>query len=196
MAASKVSLVERIEKTSLKWTAIYPGIFLDYFTPGIKTHIAEAALFIDVKANAAGIPGSGDYPVNFTHSTDVAKYTAGLLSLDKWDTKYYIVGDTKSWKELVAIAEKVKGVKFDVTFDSVEKLQRGEITELPGHVPAYEIFGGAAAKPIFQSVMAQIGVWMQEGLGEYKDSVKYLNEVFADVKALDVENGMKKSYPA
>jgi hypothetical protein len=41
-------------------------------------------IIIDVANNAAAIPGSGNVPVAFTHTTDVANFTAKLLNLEKW----------------------------------------------------------------------------------------------------------------
>lgn len=149
-------------------------------------------MILDVDGNAAGIPGSGTYPVHFTHTTDIAKYTVAVLGLKKWDTKYFIAGETKSWKELVAIVEKVKGVKLNVAFDSIEKLERGEVTELPGHTKMYEAFGGAASKPLLQSMMARSGIWMNEGLGQFKGAA-FLNEMFPEIKAMRLGNGVTGS---
>ncbi|KAL0254355.1 hypothetical protein SLS55_009830 [Diplodia seriata] len=41
-------------------------------------------------------------------------------------------------------------IKFKVVYDDVEKLKRGEITELPGHAASYELF----PKPAYQRFMA------------------------------------------
>ncbi|KKY27528.1 putative nmra-like family protein [Diplodia seriata] len=45
---------------------------------------------------------------------------------------------------------RIAGIKFKVVYDDVEKLKRGEITELPGHAASYEFF----PKPAYQRFMA------------------------------------------
>jgi len=166
-----------------------PGIFLDFYALSAPSHVPKTAMAVDIVANAAAIPGSGTYPLNFTHSTDIAKYTVALLGLEKWETKYFVVGDTKTWNEFIAIAEAAKGVKFDVTYDSIEKLQQGEITELPGHETIYKAFGDAAtAKPMFQKMLSQLAVWMAEGL--IKSKRPLLNEMFPEIEPLTVEKAL------
>lgn len=59
--------------------------------------------------NAATIPGSGDTPVVFTHTFDVAQFVAALVGQANWPERSIIVGDKKSWNDVVAIAEEIKG---------------------------------------------------------------------------------------
>jgi hypothetical protein len=192
IAAAKLVLTDALDATHLEHTSVHPGIFLDFYTLNgdVASHVPRTALALDIQANAAAIPGSGDYPVYLTHSRDIAAYTARLLSLPtRWVSKYWLHGDVKTWNEVVAIAEKAKGVKFDVTYDSVEKLKGGAMTELPGHKILYEAFGGVAAKPVFQQIMSQLSVWIAEGaLREGKPS---LNEMFPDVRTVTVEEAIR-----
>ena len=191
MAAGMLTLLDAVEATSLEWTAIFPCIFTDFYGLSVPSYVPKTAMAIDIDGNAAAIPGSGTYPLNFTHTIDIAKYTVALLGQSKWETNYFISGDVKTWNEVIAIAEAAKGVKFDVVYDSIEKLQKGEISELPGHVAMYEALGGAAAKPAFQGVLAQLAVWMAEG--KIKSERPLLNELFPDVEPVTVEQALSKA---
>lgn len=51
------------------------------------------------------------------------------------------------------------GSKFEVAYDPLEKLEKGEVTELPTHVAAYPFF----PKPALQGFMAMFGKWMALG---------------------------------
>lgn len=183
--------MDALSKTGLEWTVIYPGIFLEYYVTGLPTHLTRHKIAVDVDANAAGIPGSGNVPITFTYTFDIAKFVAELLSLEKWEQKYFTVGDSKTWNEVVAIAEQAKGVKFVVSYDPVEKLEKGQITELPGHKKAYEEFGGeAVAKPMVQGMNARFGLWMEEGAFSFRDGA-FLNDMFPDIKTLSMEEAWK-----
>jgi nucleoside-diphosphate-sugar epimerase len=190
-AAGRITLLDAVGATSLEWTAIFPGVFLDFYALSIPSHVPNNAMALDIVGNAAAIPGTGTYPMYFTHSTDVAKYTVALLGLEKWESKYFIVGDTKTWNEVIAMAEAAKGVKFDVAYDPLDKLSKGEITELPGHRATYEAFGGPAAKPFFQKMISQLAVWMAEG--QIKWERPLLNEMFPEIEPLTVEKALPKA---
>lgn len=63
------------------------------------------ATFVDISHRTAAIPGSGDVPVAFTYSRDVAQYVSAFLDLDKWEQSTFIIGDKVTFHELVKIAE-------------------------------------------------------------------------------------------
>jgi nucleoside-diphosphate-sugar epimerase len=116
-------------------------------------------IVIDVANNAAAIPGSGNVPVAFTHTTDVASFTAKLLNLEKWPRESYVVGEKLTWNEFLSLVERVKGVKFDVAYDGMEKLQRYQTTELPGQKELYPFF----PKPMLQGLTAACGILFDKG---------------------------------
>jgi hypothetical protein len=178
-----------LNTTRLEWSAIFPGIFLDFYTLSVPSHTKLTALALDIDGDAAAIPGDGNYPVYFTHTTDLAKYVVALLGLDRWEKKYFVYAEKMTWNEAVTIAEAAKGVKFSVAYDSVEKLKRGEITELPGHKAVYQHFHGSGdAKAMFQKVMAGVAVYMAEGQMVYEGPL--LNEIFPSIKPLKVREAM------
>ena len=111
-ASGKIWSREELEKTkSLEWTTVLNGFFLDYFgIPKVKSYLQPTTIVLDIANDCAGIPGSGDVPVVLTHSFDVAKYTARLLGLDKWEKESYVIGDRLTWNEFLKLAEEAKGI--------------------------------------------------------------------------------------
>jgi nucleoside-diphosphate-sugar epimerase len=143
----------------LEHTVVQCGFFLDYWTAK-PSYMAPQTLVIDVPNRAAAIPGTGDVPVAFTHTTDVARFVSTLLDAEKWEAESIVVGDKVTWNQFLALAEGVTGAKFKVGHDDVETLKSGKVTELPGHVPAYAFF----PKEMLQSFHATFGLWFQDGL--------------------------------
>lgn len=100
--------------TNLEHTAIQVGFLMDYWTnPKIKSYVAPITAVVDIPANVAAIPGSGNTPVTFIHSADLAKMTAAALDLDKWDPIFAAVGDHVTWNEFVRLVEEVRGEYLD-----------------------------------------------------------------------------------
>lgn len=64
---------------------------------------------IDIAHDMAVIPGSGDNPVVFTHTADLARFVVASLDLEKWDPVSYVIGDKVTWNEFLALAEEAKG---------------------------------------------------------------------------------------
>ena len=96
--------------TDLESTVFLNGYFMDYWgIPAVKSHMTPMTMVLDMANNAAAIPGSGDTPVIFTHTTDVARFVVAALDLDKWDPETFIRGDRVSWNQFVRFAEEAKG---------------------------------------------------------------------------------------
>lgn len=180
-----------LKKTSLEWTGIVPGIFLDYYTPGVPTHVQRFPLIFDVVHNVASIPGDGEMTQTFTHTTDIGKYTVAALSLDKWEQRYFIKGDALTWNQLVALAERVKGVKFDVTYDSAERIAQGEVTLIWGHGATLKNMG--LDEQLIKKMMLTLAKIQLEGGGNFGPG-SYLNEIFPEIKPLKVEEGLIRSF--
>ena len=109
-AATKLSAIAALEETGLEWTIICNGFFLDYWgMPKVKTYLTPITILVDIAAGKAAIPGSGDTPVVFTYTQDVAKYTAAALTLDKWEKESYVIGAKTTLNNLLKVAEDVRG---------------------------------------------------------------------------------------
>lgn len=97
--------------TSLEHTVIYNGYFLDYYGNGtVPSHLQIVPAVIDMTNNAAAIPGSGNTPVAFTHTLDIAKFVVALLGVESWPKESFIIGDKVTWNQFVELAESVKGM--------------------------------------------------------------------------------------
>lgn len=140
-----------------------------------------ASIVIDLPANAAAIPGSGDVPVVFTHSLDIARFTVALLTLPKWDKASYIIGDKITWNRFLKIAAEAKGTKFDISYDPAEKLKMGEVTELPTHRSVYPFY----PKANLQIMMSGTGLLTEQGFFDLKPA-RSLNHIFPEIRPRSV----------
>ncbi|RMJ16115.1 hypothetical protein BHE90_002985 [Fusarium euwallaceae] len=182
-AQAKLAAMAELEGTGLEWTIICNGFFLDYWgMPKVKSYLGPMTLFIDPAGKEAAIPGSGDTPVVFTYSQDVAKFTAALLTLDKWEKESYVIGTKLSLNHFLELAEEVRGTEFKKTHDSVELLKSGKITELPGHVYAYEYM----PKEALQGMLATFGLLFDEGQFDFKPE-RSLNDIFPEIKTVSAK---------
>lgn len=180
---------DALTKTNLEWAIIHPGIFLEYYVSGLPTYVERFPVAVDINANVAGIPGSGKIPVSFTHTFDIGRYVAKLLGLEKWEKEYLLAGDNKTWDDVVSTVQAAKGVQMEVTYDSQEKLQSGQITEIPGYKKLYEAFGDV---DVARRIVAQYGLWMEEGAFHYT-SDNLLHELFPEIKPLSMQEAWEKA---
>ncbi|RBR26253.1 uncharacterized protein FIESC28_00898 [Fusarium coffeatum] len=189
-ANNKFRAQEELRKTKLEWTSIHNGFFVDFWgSSATKSYLHNAATFLDIKHRTAAIPGSGDVPVTFTFSKDVARYVAAFLDLEKWEQRTFIIGDKVTMNEMVKIAEEATGDKFTVTHDDIETLKKGHLTELPGHVPMYDF----VPKAVLQSVMAAYGSWVETG-GFDLDESRTLNKEFPDIEPVSVKDFLQEAW--
>ncbi|KNB20193.1 hypothetical protein FOXG_17172 [Fusarium oxysporum f. sp. lycopersici 4287] len=178
IAAAKLSLFDALEKTDLEWTVVANGFFLDYWgAPNLKTYLDHMTIVLDIPGRKAVIPGNPNQPLVFTYTKDVGNFTAKLLTLEKWEPVSYIIGDRLTWKEFTQLSEEATGDKFEVTYDSVDLLKSGKITELPSHEALYPFF----PKPALQGMLAQFGILFDQGAMDFQPE-KSLNDIFPEIK--------------
>ncbi|KAK4225321.1 hypothetical protein QBC38DRAFT_483412 [Podospora fimiseda] len=172
--------------TTLEYTIFHTGYFMDYFgLPNYPSYLSRVPLvsWLDIPHAKASIPGKGNTPVHFTHTSDVAKFVAASLDLPKWEKETFIYGDKLTWNQFLTLAEQATGKKFEVVYDDLEKLKRGEPTELPGQKKLYEFI----PKEVIQGLSAIFGIWFEEGKVELKPSDgKFLNDLLPEIKTLKV----------
>jgi nucleoside-diphosphate-sugar epimerase len=171
--------LEVLRQTNLEWTQFHNGLFLDYYgIPHVESYLTPLVFAVDIANRKAAIPGDkGDELLSFTYTKDLGKFVVAALSLSKWDEALYCYSDQLSMKEIVQLAEEATGTKFDVTYDSVEKLRSGQITELPSHEPTYQFF----PKEMLQDLLAKFGLWVVYGI-MYRPKTGSLNEKFPKIK--------------
>lgn len=81
------------------------------------------------------------------------------------------------------------GTKFDVTYDSEEKLKTFQVTELPSHPPVYPFF----PKEQLQYVLAVFGQWTEGGAFNLPDE-DTLNKQFPDIKPLSMNELLQAAW--
>lgn len=102
--------IARLRASELQWTVFHNGIFLDYFAPkSLPSYFSRITLVVDIKNREAAIPGSGDVPVVFTYSFDVARCIVEALDLLEWEEEMFVIGDKLTWNEFVRTVETVLG---------------------------------------------------------------------------------------
>ncbi|EXF76782.1 hypothetical protein CFIO01_05076 [Colletotrichum fioriniae PJ7] len=187
--------LQTLSQTNLEYAAVYNGTFLEYFAPPtLKSHHPHSTIVLDIAHAAAAIPGDGNTPVTFTYTFDVARYVVAALDLPSWpaDHELRIVGDELTFNDFVKLAEEVKGEKFNVVYDDVEKLKRSEISELPGHKASYAQF----PKERLQWFLSIFELWMATGLGKVEGGKGSLNELFPEIKPLTAREMLEKYWKA
>jgi hypothetical protein len=76
-----------------------------------------------------------------------------------------------------------------VVYDSIEKLEKGQVTELPGQAAAYSYF----TKELYQALGATFGLWFAQGAFEADENTA-LNKLLPDVKTLKVKELLEKAW--
>lgn len=118
-----------VAETTLEHTRIVNGLFLDYYgMPQWKSHLHPWVNAVNVKAKWAAIPGVGSAKVSFITSQDMATFTTRLMDLDTWSPVSSIIGNVASFQDILDLAEKARGEKFSVKYDSIHDLRNGKIS--------------------------------------------------------------------
>ncbi|KFY41628.1 hypothetical protein V494_02898 [Pseudogymnoascus sp. VKM F-4513 (FW-928)] len=175
--AFKVAAIDKLKEfPSLKYIRFITGTFMDFFGPPPNPpQVNVISIIIDPENAKAAIPGDGSSTILITHTTDVARFVAAALSLPDWPEKLIIQGDRLTLNEVVAVAESVKGSKFDITYTSVNDLKAGKSTELPSNIPRYAFL----PKPIVDGITQTVSIGIVMGLMDIKGAC-FCAEMTAD----------------
>lgn len=100
----------RLKLSSLKYTRVIPGFFMDYWgMPHVKTNLQPYTFGINIAKGKAAIPGDGNDVICMTYTADMATYMAKLLNLDEWSEFTIIVGDEVTYNQLISMSEEICG---------------------------------------------------------------------------------------
>ncbi len=191
-AKLKLDSLALLKASSLEYTAVYNGLFLDYFVaPAIPTYLNLLIIVLDIPNNAAAIPGTGNTTIVFSHTWDIAKFVAAYVGKEKWEPEAYIVGDKSTLNEFLKVVEDAKGVKFTVSYDPIEDLAAGKITELPSHTQVYPFF----PKPALQAALASLELLLEKGVLDL-DAEWTLNQEFPDIKPRSIKELVNQAWAA
>ena len=123
---------ELAKTSTLEYTYIYSGMFMDYFgLPQVSSSLRPLCFCIDPESGLAVLPGDGEGRMSMTFTTDAARYLVLGLGLNKWPRIMTTVTATVSMNELVRLFEKTLGHKLKVLYQPVEKLLKHETIDLP-----------------------------------------------------------------
>ncbi|UKZ78246.1 hypothetical protein TrVFT333_005982 [Trichoderma virens FT-333] len=189
--ASPASVLQRasedaLRSTMLEWTRFSVGIFMDYYgMPAIKTHLPPMSFAVDMKSRKAALPGTGNEPVAFIYSYDVAKFVSAYLDVPKWEEITYVYGEKTTWNEFIKVASEVTGSAFEVSYDPIEKLAKGEVTELPSHKD--ELAKSPFPEPLARQLLAILGCWVVGGQFDIPVG-KALNKRFPSIRPMSVRD--------
>ncbi|KAL5619773.1 hypothetical protein FOVSG1_001995 [Fusarium oxysporum f. sp. vasinfectum] len=188
VAAFQADSIEQLRRTNLEWTRFAVGFFLDYYgLPNIKTHLPMLTFALDIPHKKAAIPGTGDEPILFTYTYDVTKFVAAFLDETEWEELTVCYGERTTWNSFLKIAEEVSGQPFEVTYDSVESLQRGAVSELPSHKA--EFVASPFPEAIAKQLLAILGIWAVNGQFDIQHN-KSLNAKCPDIKPMAVRDAL------
>lgn len=192
--------IKALENTDLEWTQFQNGYFMDYYgMPYVESNLKPLTFVLDVAHKAASIPGTGDETMTFTYTKDLAKFVVAALDLPKWTYPMVCYSDKSTWNKAVKLAEGYRGAfsimwhsgteqmmtgsKFKVAYDSIEKLRRGEITELPAHVAAYSFI----PKSLVYGIQSKFGLYVAYGMFDFLEEGS-LNQQFPEIKTTALED--------
>ncbi|UKZ76905.1 hypothetical protein TrVFT333_004620 [Trichoderma virens FT-333] len=184
----KDAAIAELEKSHLEYTLFSHGVFMDYYgMPKIQSYLMPWVFAIDIAHKVAGIPGSGNVPAVYTYSGDVAKFVVAAIGLPDgtWHKHSTMVGDRRTLNEVLGTAESIRG-SFKVQYDTMQKLQQGQITELPSHVRLYS----QTAKESLQQRFAGFGIGMEAEAFDFSVPANgvSLNDLFPDIPVKSVED--------
>ena len=176
--------------TGLEWTRYECGLFMNYLGFAVHSQLREEALrgrekdgewLYYTSACRAELPikADGTFPrITLTAIEDIGKLVAKSLDLQSWETTSYIVGETLRMDEVVQIAEKAMGKKWEVKTLSPQELELRIESENDAERKLWAQLGLSYARDI-------------EGEGWLDGR---LNRLFPDVSPLTVEGYFKKYY--
>jgi hypothetical protein len=137
---------------------------------------------INMKAGTADLPAHGNDAFVVTDMHDVARFVLRALDLPKWPETLGMRGDVKTWREILALAEKVQGRTFLVMENTLEDMQK-----IADEVPGKRFYN-------------QTRILIAEGKGMVPDD---LNKAFPEIVPTTVDhfmerwwNGMEMDEPA
>ncbi|OJJ74012.1 hypothetical protein ASPBRDRAFT_74217 [Aspergillus brasiliensis CBS 101740] len=193
-AKCKAEVLEELAKTSLMYTAVYNGMFMDFYgSPLLKSNVDPFPMFVDISNNMAAQPGSGAQAIVLTRVLDVARFVVRLLDLPDWPKESYVIGDRVTLHDFVNMAEEVRvslsGTKFHITYDSKEELEAGNVTELP----CYSAVFAAVGKDLSKQLYSQTGLWIINNELDLRPAGT-LNDIFPDIKSMTLREFLELSW--
>ncbi len=81
------------------------------------------------------------------------------------------------------------GTKFQVGYDDIDKLKRGQVTELPSQTPLYSII----PKESVQAMSSAFGIWVDRGDLDFDEDAS-LNRKFPELKTIKLKELLERAW--
>lgn len=146
-------------------------------------------MWVDISNNFAALPGDGGATIVVTHSRDVGRAVARLLGLTRWEPRYCVIGNRLTMNEIVQMAEEIKGEKFQVHYDSEDRLREGHITLTP-RLREYADKQDERARTELTKSWATTSLHLLEGHLDY-DYEQSLNKIFPDMEFITIRDAIE-----
>ncbi|KAM5346236.1 hypothetical protein ACJ41O_009241 [Fusarium nematophilum] len=187
----KIEAAKALEASGLEYARISNGFLLDYWSaPRLPSYLREIfVMWVDFAHNFAALPGDGNATIVVTHSQDVGRAVARLLSLPRWEPRYCVIGNRLKMNQIVQMAEEIKGQKFQVHYDSADSLQEGHITLTP-RLRAYADEQDEGTRKELIKSWATSSLRLLEGYLDYKFE-ESLNKIFPDMGFVTVQDAIE-----
>lgn len=183
-----VENAEALAKTkTLQYTRISTGQFMDYWgIPNIETTLNPFTWAIDIENGVAAIPGTGNEKISMTYTPDLAQFIIKMLDESSWPVLSGLVGQDVTFNEMLGWPESTTGRTFKVSYDSIEKLESGEVTNLTELMAKEKFLRNAT---IMFGIMTVRGhILLPNGKGFR------LNDRFPELKAMTVEKLIREAW--
>ncbi|KAK1489501.1 hypothetical protein CABS01_12652 [Colletotrichum abscissum] len=179
----------RLKKTGFMYTRVINGWFMDYFgMPHTPSNLTPHTWAVDIANRRAAIPGTGNELMTLTYSVDVARFVVRMLDDIDWPKISIISGSDTTFNEILGIAEKLTGAKFDVVYDGEEKLRNGQATVWSAGYGA-----GPASMEETQAMIALFGLMSVEGRILVPQGNR-LNAKYPDIRPIVIEELLTKAW--
>ncbi|PHH67409.1 hypothetical protein CDD81_18 [Ophiocordyceps australis] len=167
-----------LEQSSLEFTYIYTGMFMDYFgMPHVASPLAPMCVLVDGTHGIASIPGSGKTPMAASYTHDVAKYIVLALDLDAWPQQMTTATSSITPNDLVKLYEQALSHELQVTHSSVQEFIQQTHVVLPGCQEVGKTFPGGLENllKVTSTLEASIelGAYDFGRLGDHLDLAKH-----------------------
>lgn len=104
----------------IQWTLILQGWLGDYWVQDADNTRSYVRNFpngwpINLEQTHIRVPGTGDEPIGWTATRDMAKAVVKLIGFDEWPDHTYVFGEIGTWNEAIPKLEKFLGRKLEVS---------------------------------------------------------------------------------
>ena len=99
------------------------------------------------------------------------------------------MGCERSAYDSLFAKHKTLGTKFKVVYDNLEKLKRGEVTELPSQ----ELLYSAIPREFVQAISSAFGIWVDRGDMDFDEDTS-LNKKLPELKTIKLKELLEKAW--